>query len=204
MYLCPCVSESLASPMSLCQPVVPGPVVLPTPREATSRHRRRPGPGLSSHLAPAGGAGAPRRSCAAALLRAEGGRGTARDGAGLGASLPQPQNTSSRPERETEAQKAGGRLTKISQIPDPISHRTTPFSRLGVGREGVSGKESGGTGPLRLARRQGYRLDLSVPSENFVSCREVCEPGGEVWRSRLGRLAPLEVTQYKGEAEGPF
>ena len=37
MYPCPCVSDSLASPMSLCQPVVPGPVVLPTPREATSR-----------------------------------------------------------------------------------------------------------------------------------------------------------------------
>lgn len=73
--------------------VVPHPQSLETPEAAW--------PGLSSHLGPAGSAGAPRRSCAAALLRAEGRTmGTARDGAGLGvASLPQPQNTSSRPER---------------------------------------------------------------------------------------------------------
>lgn len=170
-------------------------------------HRRGGGerPELSFCLSPAGGAGAPWRSGAAS---APGGSGLKADWdperpRSAGSETPIASRFLRYSERETR--KEEGRYSDLN--PSPKSHRTIPSPGLvrRWGREEVSRKQLRSTvlllGYSDLAPRENGLRNLLIPSETFISFWEVWEPWGEVWRAKLGDLAPLEDAQCERGTE---
>lgn len=98
--------------------------------------------------------------------------------------------------------------------PSPQSHHTKPSPDLawevGLGggslgdRVGVLSSNPTAQTCSRMGWVLGRGSHISIPSKTFIFYWEVCEPRGEVWSARLGRLAPLVVAQHERGSEGLF